>query len=198
MNYGDANSGPCNPATVEDENIYLPVTSYLVNLTDWDTQYPANAKIQTTQTFAGPFDFVAYIVNYKGSPTARLVVEVATDPEADDSGWTQLGDTLDLNPTRRLYRMFVRSYEEQTPVYVRARTINNGPRAGFFNIYITNEGEESKKIIQEQMDGIAEVNTRVILPEGIYNISGTRQTKLSKGINIIVTPDGNVKKVLVK
>lgn len=198
MNYGDSSSGPCNPATVEDENTYLPVTPFIVNLFDWDTQYPASAKIQTTQPIAGPFDYTAYIVNYKGSPYARLVVEVATDPEADDAGWTQLGDTLVLNPTRRLYHMFVRSYEETTPVYTRVRTVNNGPRAGFFNIYITNEGEESKKLIQEQMDGIAEVEHSISMPEGIYNISGSRQNELRKGINIIVNANGNVKKVLVK
>ena len=198
LNYGDSGSGPCNPATVEDEDTYLPVTPFIVNLFDWDTQYPASAKIQTTQPIAGPFDYVAYIVNYKGSPYARLVVEVATDPEADDAGWKQVGDTLVLNPTRRLYHMFVRSYEETTPVYTRVRTVNNGPRAGFFNIYITNEGEESKKLIQEQMDGIAEVEHSISMPEGIYNISGSRQNELRKGINIIVNADGNVRKVLVK
>ena len=94
--------------------------------------------------------------------------------------------------------MFVRSYEETTPVYTRVRTVNNGPRAGFFNIYITNEGEESKKLIQEQMDGIAEVEHSISMPEGIYNISGSRQNELRKGINIIVNADGNVRKVLVK
>lgn len=78
------------------------------------------------------------------------------------------------------------------------RTVNDGPRAGFFNIYITNEGEESKKIIAEQMDGIANVDNHITMPEGIYNISGMRQNELRKGINIIVTGNGNVKKVMVK
>ena len=64
--------------------------------------------------------------------------------------------------------------------------------------YITNEGEESKKLIQEQMDGIAEVEHSISMPKGIYNISGSRQNELRKGINIIVNADGNVRKVLVK
>lgn len=196
LNYGDA--GAPNPATVEDENTYLPITPFILNLADWNTSNPASAKIQTTQPIAGPFDYTAYIINYKGSPTPRLVVEVATDPEANDAGWTQLGDTLDLNPTRRLYQMYVRSYEETTPVYTRLRTVNNGPRAGVFNIYITNEGEESKKLIQEQMDGITEVEHSISMPEGIYNISGSRQNELRKGMNIIVNADGSVRKVLVK
>ena len=196
LNYGDA--GAPNPATVEDENTYLPITPFILNLADWNTSNPASAKIQTTQPIAGPFDYTAYIINYKGSPTPRLVVEVATDPEANDAGWTQLGDTLDLNPTRRLYQMYVRSYEETTPVYTRLRTVNNGPRAGVFNIYITNEGEESKKLIQEQMDGITEVEHSISMPEGIYNISGSRQNELRKGMNIIVNADGSVRKVFVK
>ena len=196
LNYGDA--GAPNPATVEDENTYIPITPFILNLHDWNTSYPASAKIQTTQPIAGPFDYTAYIINYKGSPAPRLVVEVATDPEADDAGWTQLGDTLNSNPTRRIYQMYVRSYEETTPVYTRLRIVNNGPRAGVFNIYITNEGEESKKLIQEQMDGIAEVQHSISMPEGIYNISGSRHSELRKGINIIVNADGSVRKVLVK
>lgn len=198
LNYGDSNSGPFNPETVEDENTYLPVTNYLVDLYDWNTVYPASAKIQTTQAFAGPFDVVAYIVNAKGSPAPRLAIEVAAS-DADGAEWTQLGDTIDLPSARRLYRMCVRSYEETTPVYVRTRIVNNVARAGILNIYITNEGEESKRIIQEQADGIADVQHHATsLPAGIYSISGTRQSKLCRGLNIIVATDGSVKKILVK
>ena len=197
LNYGNANS--VNPATVEDEDPYLPITPYIVNLFDWDTQYPANAKIQTTQPIAGPFDYVAYIINFKGSPTPRLVVEVATDPEADDADWKQLGDTLNLNPTRRLYQMYVRSYEETTPVYTRARIVNNGPRAGFFNIYIVNEGELSKKLIEEQQTGIADNRQHAaVLPEGIYSLNGVRQQQLRQGLNIIRRADGTTKKIIKK
>lgn len=198
QNYGNANS--VNPASVEDEDPYLPVTPYIINLFDWNTQYPASAKIQTTQPIAGPFDYTAYIINFKGSPAARLVVEVATDAEADDAGWKQLGDTLDLNPTRRLYQKYVRSYEETTPVYTRVRIVNNGPRAGFFNIYITNEGEESKKLIEEQQSGIAVNPAAPTLsqPAAIYDLSGVRRQQMQHGLNIVRRADGTIRKVLVK
>ena len=62
------------------------------------------------------------------------------------------------------------------------------------HVYYVEAVQETSSVI----NSISEVNAHISLPEGIYNISGTRQTKLSKGINIIVTPDGNVKKVLVK
>ena len=126
LNYGNANS--VNPATVEDEDPYLPITPYIINLFDWNTQYPASAMIQTTEPIAGPFDYTAYIINFKGSPTARLVVEVAVDPEAGDDGWKQLGDTINLNPTRRLYQKYVRSYEESTPAKPAAIYNLNGVR----------------------------------------------------------------------
>ena len=198
LNYGDSGSGPCNPATVEDEDTCLPVSPFIINFFDWDTQYPASAKIQTTQPIAGPFDYVIYIVNYKGSPYARLVVEVATDPEAEDAGWKQLGDTIDLNPTRRLYQMYVRSYEETTPVYTRMRTVNNGPRAGIFNIYITNEGEESKKLIEEQQTGIMQTTRETAVPTTFYNINGVRLQQMCRGINIVHYSDGTSRKIILK
>lgn len=197
LNYGNANS--VNPATVEDEDPYLPITPYIINLFDWNTQYPASAKIQTTEPIAGPFDYTAYIINFKGSPTARLVVEVAVDPEAGDDGWKQLGDTINLNPTRRLYQKYVRSYEESTPVYTRARIVNNGPRAGFFNIYITNEGEQSKQLLAEQQNGISEAQPATpAKPAAIYNLNGVRQQSMRRGLNIVRHADGTTTKVLVK
>jgi hypothetical protein len=92
----------------------------------------------------------------------------------------------------------VRSYEGATPVFVRTRIINNVGRPGIFNIYLAYQGEESKRIIQEQMVGIDDVQPAVSLPAGIYSVSGVRRNELRRGLNIIVTSDGNVKKVLVK
>ena len=387
FNYGDDVSGAFNPATVEDEDSYLPVTSGLLDLFDWNTADPANAIVQTTKAHAGPFDVVAYIANENGTldfggstqtewaassadgcnngttitlngvvvtlgspdnsevtwtwhsgnagllpsqmpsadgteetlitefseeapfgtlpthgaflkiepskaglitikakasasadqplvfvtldksnpsvilsavitpwdnsvtewsydvdadhaymffqlaypgkltayrltlrgiafeaydgggsgegtaPTgdqaAKLVVEVAGS-DAANAEWTQLGEPLVLPDARRLYCKFVRSYEGATPVFVRTRIINNVGRAGIFNIYLAYQGEESKRIIQEQMVGIDDVQPAVSLPAGIYSVSGVRRNELRRGLNIIVTSDGNVKKLLVK
>lgn len=200
LNYGDSGSGPYNPATVEDENVDLPVTSYLVNLTDWDTSlYPASGKIQSTEAFAGPFDVVAYIVNAKGSPSPRVVIEAATDAAAGDEAWTQLGDTITLPGTRRLYSMSVRSYEEATPAFVRIRIVNNVARASVLNIYIASEGEKSKQVIDEEKTGIADAKTTYsVRPKGIYSTGGMRLQQLQKGLNIIRKSDGTTQKVYVK
>ena len=50
----------------------------------------------------------------------------------------------------------------------------------------------------EQSTGITNVQPSVILPAGIYSISGTRQNEMRRGLNIIVSSDGSVKKVYVK
>ncbi len=388
FNYGDDVSSSFNPKTVEDEDAYLPVTNGLIDLYDWDTAFPANAIVQTTQAFAGPFDVVAYAVNENGNigfgdtsatewtatsgdacnngstitlegvvvtlgspddtdvswswhagnagllptqmpstdgtaetlitefseeepfgtlPThgaffkiepskagiltirgkasasaaqplvfvtldknnpaiilsamitpwdasvtewsyevdadhvyiffqlaypeklngyrftlrgmafeayeqggsgesgseisgdlaAKLVIEVA-ESNTNNAVWTQLGETLVLPDARRLYCKFVRSYESATPVLVRTRIINNVGRAGIFNIYLANEGEVSKRIIQEQMTGIANMQSAVSLPAGIYSVSGVRQNEMQRGLNIIVTSEGKIKKVFVR
>lgn len=56
------------------------------------------------------------------------------------------------------------------------------------------------KLVEDPVTGIEGVETKVEVatPVAIYNISGTRVNKTSKGINIVKMSDGSVKKVLVK
>lgn len=197
MKYGD--SGGFNPETVNDEDAYLPVTSYLVHLYDWDKTYPSSAIIQTTNKFAGPFDIVAYIANCQGgTPRPKVVFEVATSND-DDATWTVVGDTCEFDQPRRIYRKYTRSYEGTEEVYVRARIANDGSRAGFYNIYIANEGVESKKIIEEQATGITSIdNESDAMPEAIFDLRGIRLYELKQGLNIIRNSDGTTRKVIIK
>ena len=386
LSYGDATA--FNPVTVDDENTYLPVSSGLLNLSDWNTSAQASARIQTTQSFAGPFDVVAYIVNENGNigfgdssqsewtataadgcdmgstitldgvvvtlgspndtgvtwtwhngnagllpsqmpstegtaetvittfqeeapfgdlpqhgaflkiePTKagsitisgkasanaaqqlvfvtcdknnpqtivsatltpwnnsetqwtydvdadhvyyffqlsfpekltafrftlrgivfesasgpdtpastgdnngaaapQVVIEVASS-DAEGAEWTQLGEALLTPSTYRLYNMHVRSYEGTAPVFVRARIEGGVSRAGVLDIYLANEGEASKQILQQQTDGITEVQPAASLPAGFYSLNGERQGALRRGLNIIVSADGSVKKVFVR
>ncbi len=197
MKYGDANG--FNPETVNDEDAYLPVTSYLLHLYDWDKTYPSSAIIQTTNKFAGPFDIVAYIANCQGgNPRPKVVFEVATSND-DNATWTVVGDTCEFDQPRRIYRKYTRSYEGTEEVYVRARIANDGSRAGFYNIYIANEGVESKKIIEEQATGITNINNDATnMPEAIYDLKGIRQSTLKPGLNIIRNSNGSTRKVFIK
>ena len=191
------------------------ITPWDNNVTEWSYDVDADHAYMFFQ-LAYPGKLTAYRLTLRGiafeaydgggsgedtAPTgdlaAKLVVEVAGS-DAANAEWTQLGEPLVLPDARRLYCKFVRSYEGATPVFVRTRIINNVGRAGIFNIYLAYQGEESKRIIQEQMVGIDDVQPAVSLPAGIYSVSGVRRNELRRGLNIIVTSDGNVKKVLVK
>ena len=132
-----------------------------------------------------------------GDLAARLVVEVATS-DAARAAWTQLGEPLVLTDARRLYRKFVRSYEGAAPVFVRTRIINDVGRAGIFCIYLAYQGEESKRIIGEQASGISCVQPEGGRAAGVYSADGVRQPSTRRGLNIIVTSDGKVRKVFVK
>jgi len=48
------------------------------------------------------------------------------------------------------------------------------------------------------LTGIASVNALGRLPEGIYSPSGQRLQQLQRGLNIVVGPDGNARKVMIK
>ena len=190
-----------NPATVDDYSDL--VTNYYLNIGEWNTSYPRNGIIATTVKYAGPFDIVSFISNGNSGGSPKCVFEVS----ADSVNWEQVGDTCIL-AAQRLYRKFVCSYEGTDEVYVRTRIADGNSKAGYYDIYIMNEGDESKAL-EEQMDedyknnatGIEEVNTASFantVPTTIYDINGVHQNALRNGINIVRMSDGKVKKVLVK
>ena len=128
----------------------------------------------------------------------KVVFEVATSND-DNATWTVVGDTCEFDQPRRIYRKYTRSYEGTEEVYVRARIANDGSRAGFYNIYIANEGVESKKIIEEQATGITNINNDATnMPEAIYDLKGIRQSTLKPGLNIIRNSNGSTRKVFIK
>ena len=75
--------------------------------------------------------------------------------------------------------------------------------AKIFDIYVANAGEESQKLLdqlnEEYTNGIQDVSVASKkVATGIYNFNGIRMNSLQRGLNIVVSGDGNVKKVLVK
>ena len=190
-----------NPATVDDYSDL--VTNYYINIGEWNTSYPRNGIIATTVKYAGPFDIVSFISNGNSGGSPRCVFEVS----ADSINWQQVGDTCVLAPQQRLYTKFVRSYEGTDEVYVRTRIADGNSKAGYYDIYIMTEGDNSKAL-EEQMnedyknhstgiEEIAKADEKATITM-IYNINGVRQNALQKGINIVKMSNGNVKKVLVK
>lgn len=196
-NYG--NKDGYNFATVDDENPYFPATKGLINLADKNTtpggvDFPYNAYIVTTQKFKGPFDVVANIgsiVKPANSARHNIVFEVSADGYTWESGWTVLGDTIDIVEKQRLTTNVTRSYEGTDEVYVRAYLCAFNSKVGFYDIYIANAGEKS----QELMSGIKE--TTVVRPtaaEAYFDLQGRRlQGRPAHGLYI-----HNGKKYIVK
>ena len=190
-----------NPATVDDYSDL--VTSYYINIGEWNTSYPRNGIIATTVKYAGPFDIVSFISNGNSGGSPECVFEIS----ADSINWEQVGDTCVLAAGQRLYKKFVCSYEGTDEVFIRTRIAEANSKAGYYDIYIMNEGENSKAL-EEQMNedyknhstGIQEIGkaNESVVTTAIYDINGVRQNTLRKGINIVKMSNGNVKKVLVK
>ena len=195
-----------NPATAADYSDLL--TNYYINIGEWNTAYPRNGVIATTQKIAGPFDVVSFISNGNSAGSPQLVFEVS----ADSTNWEQLGDTA-LLATQRLYKKVVRSYEGTDEVYFRTRIADGNSKAGYYDIYIMKDGEQSAAL-KAQMDadyqalitGIENVNNSnkvaTVLRTEVYSINGTRCNAVGKGLNIVkqMMSDGTVRtqKVVVK
>ena len=80
-------------------------------------------------------------------------------------------------------------------------------KAGFYDIYIMNEGEKSKAYKQQFDEEYANYATGIEcienpttsnIPAGIYNINGMRINSLQRGLIIVQMGDGTIKKVMVK
>ena len=195
-----------NPATAADYSDLLP--NYYINIGEWNTAYPRNGVIATTQKIAGPFDVVSFISNGNSAGSPQLVFEVS----ADSTNWEQLGDTA-LLAAQRLYKKVVRSYEGTDEVYFRTRIAEGNSKAGYYDIYIMKDGEQSAAL-KAQMDadyqavitGIENVNASnkvaTVLRTEVYSINGTRCNTVGKGLNIVkqMMSDGTVRtqKVVVK
>ncbi len=199
--YGDTSAS--NLASVEDEDANFPVTKYQLNLADKNTTpsdatFPYNAYIVTTQKFKGPFDIVSYIGNGtkpENESKITVVFETSTDGYVWESGWTVVGDTVNLVNGGRLVHKVVRSYEGTDEVYVRAYLCANNSKAQFFDIYLANEGEKT----QEYMTGISEVEpAKEATISSIYNVNGVRQQQMQRGLNIVRYSNGTIRKVMVK
>ena len=197
-----------------DVIVSAKITAWDTNVTQWTYNVDADHVYYFFQ-LAYPDKLNAYRITLRGvafesvsdegpstpagddDVTPKVAVEVSASNDAN-AEWTQLGEVIELPTASRLYRMSVRSYEGTEPVFVRTRIVNDAPHAGILNIYITNEGEESKRILQQRTVGITDVQQSNAPKRSIYTLSGMRQSELQHGLNIVISPDRRVRKMLVK
>ena len=153
---------------------------------------PYTGRIESTVKYAGPFDVVVFCGNGNGSGKGEMEIQTSTDGET----WTTL-QALNLADMQRYIKRTKASYEATDEVYVRVAQMGGGSKAQVYDIYLLNNGEQSKQY-SEQTVGISNATVApAVKVAAIYSINGARQQSLKKGLNIVVE-NGVARKVLVK
>lgn len=190
-NFGDDSN--YNPMYSTDVDPLFPVTKNDIQFYKFASDEPGNGSIQTINKYQAPLDVVV-LANTQGGP---LQVQVS----ADSLNWSTIGEIAKSGKSR-MWSKYTYSYDEKEQVYVRLAQETASGGAKVFDIYIANQGEKSQALLKELEDelngntGISEVSKTVKVPAGIYNLRGLRMNQLQRGLNIIVTTDGQVRKVM--
>lgn len=190
-NFGDNSN--YNPSASTDVDPLFPVTKNNIQFYKFESGEPGNASIETINKYQAPLDVVV-LANMQGGP---LLVQVS----ADGAEWKTIGEIAKTGASR-MWGKFSAAYDGTDEVYVRVTQTEASGGAKVFDIYIANQGEKSKALLEDlnnELTGIETVADHTAkATKGIYNINGIRQQTLRRGLNIIVTADGKAKKVLVK
>ena len=191
-NFGDDSN--YNPMYSTDVDPLFPVTKNDIQFYKFYSNEPGNGSIETNFKYQAPFDVVV-LANMAGGP---LLVQVSADGE----NWQTIGEIAKTGKSR-MWSKYTMSYDGLEEVYARVTQEVASGGAKVFDIYIANAGENSQKLLQELKEeysaGIQNVEksaTKAVA--GIYTMGGVRVNQLQSGLNIVVSADGNVKKVLVK
>lgn len=191
-----------NPDTAGDILDYAPITSNDIQFGGKTSGEPCTGAIQSTAKYQGPFDIVTIIGTAAGGDNVgRMLLEVSTD----SIEWQTVGEEMKTSTVKRLWKTYTTTYNGTDEVYVRLTQAGGGASVQIYNIYVLNAGEQSaaKKAEYDEeyknaSTGIRDIKSITKAVEGIYNLNGIRQRTLQRGMNIVVTSDGSVKKVVVK
>ncbi len=158
---------------------------------------PYTASIETTEKYAAPFDVVTYVGNGNNGNPGNLEIQVSANGEA----WDSIG-TVSMASTQRYYKKTRVSCDKTGEYFVRVWQKSGSTKAQVYDIYVLNNGENSKKYDASTV-GIDNVGgSDELVRDEIFSVNGVRLNTLGKGINIIRKhyADGTVKtvKVMVK
>lgn len=154
---------------------------------------PYTASIETTDRYAGPFDVIVFCGNGNSGSKAVMEVQVSADGET----WTSIGE-LKLADTQRYIKRTRLSYDETAEVYVRVAQTGGSTKAQVYDILVMNNGPLSKQYTEADALGVAIRPAAAVAPAAIYDMSGVLRQQLERGLNIVVSADGSVRKVMVK
>lgn len=190
-NFGDDSN--YNPSASTDVDELFPITKNNIQFYKFQGGEPGNASIETINKYQAPLDVVV-LANMQGGP---LLVQVS----ADGAEWKTIGEIAKTGASR-MWGKFSAAYDGTDEVYVRVTQTEASGGAKVFDIYIANQGEKSKALLEDLNNELTGIETvadyTAKATKGIYNINGIRQQTLRRGLNIVVTADGKAKKVLVK
>lgn len=182
-----------NPAYSTDVDPLFPVTKNDIQFYKFQAGETPNGSIQTINKYQAPLDVVV-LANLQGGP---LLAQVSADGET----WQTIGSFAKTG-FARMWNKNTASYDGTDEVYVRVTMEEASAGAKVFDIYIANEGENSKALKEQwenELTGIAEAKTSTArVAAGIYTLNGVRVSSLQRGLNIVVQSDGTVRKVVVK
>lgn len=158
---------------------------------------PYTASVETTGKYAAPFDVVTYVANGNNGSYGILEIQVSKDGVT----WDSIG-TVKMSTNYRYYKKTRVSHDVEGEYYVRVAQTGGGSKAQVYDIYILNNGEESKKYDPAVESGIENVESTAVatlVADEVYSVNGARLNGLQKGLNIVRKhySDGSVKTVKV-
>ena len=129
------------PSVAEDIDPLFPATSYDIQFSSIFAGEPANAAIMSKNKYQAPLDIVTF-ANMQGGP---LVAQVSADGE----NWTTVGDEIAKTGYKRMWKKYTNSYNGTDEVYVRVAQLTGSAAAKIFDIFVANEGEQSKALLEQ-------------------------------------------------
>ena len=129
------------PSVAEDIDPLFPATSYDIQFSSIFAGEPANAAIMSKNKYQAPLDIVTF-ANMQGGP---LVAQVSADGE----NWTTVGDEIAKTGYKRMWKKYTNSYNGTDEVYVRVAQLTGSAAAKIFDIFVANEGEKSKALLEQ-------------------------------------------------
>ena len=125
-----------------------------------------------------------------------------SNPKNDASGYNSVGDELTGNARNTYVAPSFKAPAKAGEYRIRFKFDWNCILPGGSSSILSDGGgvwDATLKVVEPVVDGISSINAEVANGETqLFTVNGVKLSKLQKGLNIVRTADGKVKKVLVK
>ena len=124
-----------------------------------------------------------------------------SNPKNDASGYNSVGDELTGDARNTYVAPSFKAPAKAGEYRIRFKIDWNCILPGGSSTILENGGgvwDATLKVVEPVVDGISTINAETANGVQLFTIDGVKLSKLQKGLNIVRTADGKVKKVLVK